>query len=185
MADSVRGKPGDADYNGRKGRMTVDYAERLDQYVTDGRLIRGTWRGRSDDGRETVCLLAAMSPEVRSDSSECPEAICPAWWARLTVSIDDAGTLEHWPEVVRRYASLAHRWHVLTVDGWRRLRHACCAAIVHEAISHAKRQDVRLACERVIALCYRGVAGDYPSAGEWQKGARRRRLRRLRRRLRR
>ena len=105
--------------------------------------------------RPYACSLPCR-PRCDPDSSECPEAICPAWWARLTVSIDDAGTL-------------AHRWHVLTVDGWRRLRHACCAAIVHEAISHAKRQDVRLACERVIALCYRGVAGDYPSAGEWQK----------------
>ena len=57
----------------------MTYADRLDQFLSEGRLIRNAWRNQTPDGRETACLLSAMFPEVRDSVTQCPAGTIPLW----------------------------------------------------------------------------------------------------------
>jgi len=95
----------------------------------------------------------------------------PSWLADLTPWIDDAGSAERWPEVVRRYADLASRWHVLDRETWKRLDFAVRAICVSEATQHTKQEQILKACADVVALCNRAAAGDMPTKQEWSVAA--------------
>ena len=140
--------------------------------LAENRLIRQAWTGTDSSGRETACLLAALSPEVgRAESAEaCPAEIMPAWFAHLTPWIDDAGSEAAWPAMVRRYASLTGRWDVLSAEGWRRLDYTVRRFALDEADQHYNRENypaVAAAIDTVRALCRRAESGDYPAAAEW------------------
>src|SRR5678810_579442 len=79
--------------------------DKLDRLINEGNLLRNTWT----QGQERACLLAALSPEVATteDPIDCPAAVMPAWLANLTPSLDDNGSAEAWPAMVRRL-SLIH-----------------------------------------------------------------------------
>lgn len=93
---------------------------RLEDYISTGRLLRHEWSAVRD-GKQYACLLAALSPEVLdyakdgpgaldvTDVTEvtdsCPVDLMPKWMADLTVWIDDGGTGEVWPDVIRRFAA--------------------------------------------------------------------------------
>jgi len=96
----------------------------LQTFIIEGRLIRNEFTSEDDLGRETACLLAAMSSEVaRSENPDkCPADLMPNWMAHLTPWMDDAGTLDRWREVINKYAELAARWHVLNAEQWQSLR---------------------------------------------------------------
>ena len=103
----------------------MEYADRirnLNTLIAEQRLIRNNWEYTDDDGRQYACLLAALSPEAAKgkSASECPASVMPGWLAYLTPVIDDEGSFEEWPNVVRRYANLAQRWHALTEEQWNR-----------------------------------------------------------------
>ena len=110
--------------------------DRLDMYIAENRLIRQKWT----DGHDRACLLAALSPEcgAAKSSDKCPAELMPPWLARITPWIDDAGSLEAWPGVVRRYAQLGRRWHVLTAEDWTRLDYRVRALCVREAMRHTE-----------------------------------------------
>jgi hypothetical protein len=133
---------------------------RLDQYISEGRVIRGDWTGTDAQGRETACLLAALSPEVaeQQDAVACPATTLPAWFACLTPWIDDAGTIEHWPGVVNRYAALARRWHVLTDEQWSALEVDVKILCIEHALKYvtADKWGVRAACAQVITALRTG-----------------------------
>lgn len=139
---------------------------RLDTMISDGRLIRCAWTGHDAEGRETACLLAALSPDVARDLSPgaCSSTIMPPWMAYLTPWINDAPSATAWPGIVRRYADLARRWHVLNEAGWHRTYHDICDIIVREAMRHADNNGV-------LGLCERRVTGDWPNAEEWAEVA--------------
>jgi hypothetical protein len=140
-------------------------AARLDQYIAEDRLIRGKWM----DGKTRACLLATLAPECGEAQSAavCPAEIMPAWLAHLTPWLDDAGSEAAWPAMVRRYAALAHRWHVLTPEAWRRLDYAARAICVREAVTHTTDAQAIAACETVLALCDRAAGGDLVTEAEW------------------
>lgn len=145
--------------------------ERLDKYIREDRLIRGEWAGEKN-GKATACLLAALSHKAGEDASpaSCPSTLMPAWFAYLTPWIDDSGTIEHWPDVVKRYASLAHRWHVLTKEDWQRLEYVVRAIFVREAMTHVPKtgfDDVKKACAQSIKLCERAANGEAVKEEEW------------------
>jgi hypothetical protein len=142
---------------------------RLDQFIAEGRLIRKDWTGTDAEGRETACLLAALSPEVAKERKEqaCPADIMPSWLAHLTPWINDAGSTAEWPAVVRRYAALARRWHVLDAAGWRRAEYRVRRAAVVEAKAYATTEEAAAVCQTVIALCDREIAGEPPAQAEW------------------
>jgi hypothetical protein len=147
--------------------------ERLDTIRSEGRLVRQTWTGTDGAGRDTACLLAALSPEAGAagQASACPADVMPAWLAHLTPWVDDAGTAEHWPEVVSRYAALAHRWSVLTPATWGRLDYRVRGLCVREAMRYTKSAAALAACETVAALCEWAADGDMASEELWAAAA--------------
>jgi hypothetical protein len=133
--------------------MTLDF-NRLDTMIANDLLIRGKWT----DGQERACLLAALAPECGAANSA---AACPAekmwpWLAYLTPWIDDAGSAEAWPGVVRRYAAAVRRLD-FSRDG-RPVLLACLRVILVEARGH----DRSGSCDAVIALIDEGAAVDDP-----------------------
>ncbi len=111
-------------------------------------------------GHDRACLLAALSPEAgeAQSAAACPARVMPLWLAELTPWIDDSPSDDAWPHVVRRYASLARRWHVLDSAAWERARIGALLAIVEEARTHAG-DDARViaAIDGVIAWLRRGA----------------------------
>src|SRR5262245_34527116 len=108
---------------------------RLDKYITEGRLIRNDWIGK-DKGRATACLLVALAPECGKARSAdaCPASVMPRWFAELTPWMDDRGTDEAWPSMVRRYAAVARRWHAIDADAWQRCEWLVKIACIEEAL---------------------------------------------------
>ena len=116
--------------------MTLTYEDRLarlDSMIAGGLLSRKGWGGMRD-GRETACLLGALSPEAGAShaAGACPADVMPEWLAGLTPWINDFGSVRAWPAMTGRYAALAHRWPVLTPEDWERSR-ALCVGIVRLA----------------------------------------------------
>lgn len=132
-----------------------EHIERLNRHIEQGTLIRGAWQGTDAQGRETACLLAAMAPECGAEETAnvCPAAIMPSWLAHLTPCLDDNGSLDAWPSMVKRFSGLAARWHTLDAAGWRRVQFTWLAASVREAAVHTKELSALMVCERVAALC--------------------------------
>jgi len=116
---------------------------RLDSMRAGGRLLRGTWT----EGNNRACLLAALSPEAGKAESweKCPASVMPPWLAAMTLWMDDRGSLEAWPSMVSRYSALAHRWHVLSPETWRRLmsRQAIQVRLEPELIKGADQDAAR------------------------------------------
>ena len=134
--------------------------ENLNRHIEGGTLVRNSW----GDGRDRACLLAAMSPECAESKSpmDCPASVMPKWLAELTPWMDDHGSEEAWPHMVRRYAALAARWHVLSDGQWSRLEFVAKKIAVESCLEHNEG-----ACAPVIALLDRSIAGDIPSDEEW------------------
>ena len=144
--------------------------ERLDQFIRENRLIRKAWTGTDAQGRETACLLAALAPEcAKGNVIECPSELMPQWLAELTPWIDDEPSEEAWPVIVKRYAELSHRWHVLTPDAWSRLDFTARAIAVRKAREFvpASRVGVMNAIDDVLALLGRATDGGDVNANEW------------------
>jgi hypothetical protein len=142
-----------------------DRIERLQTYVDEGRILRGSWTGTDARGRETACLLAALSPEVGEEerASACPAHVMPGWLARLTPMLDDETSEGYWPEFVRAYASAAARWHVLDAAAWRRVLGRVMLATLEIARPHGRAGAVA----RVADLWSRVLDGDEPTGSEW------------------
>jgi hypothetical protein len=157
--------------------LNLERLDRLDRMIAEGRVIRHKWTDKDAAGRELACLLVAISPEVgpRGDTRNCPSSVMPLWLAKITPILDDRGSVGAWPGMVRRYASLARRWHVLDEEGWLRAQYGACAAITREAMAHAKRPDVIDVCREVADLCDRRASGE-PELGHRLSDARTRAL---------
>ena len=136
--------------------MDAERIDRLDAMIAEGRLIREKWT----EGHDRACLLTALSPEAGAAQSAaaCPAELMPMWLAYLTPWLDDAPSAEAWPHIVRRYASLARRWHVLDGRAWDRARIVALLAIVEEIRMHTG-DDARVlsAADGVLAWLRRGA----------------------------
>jgi hypothetical protein len=145
----------------------------LNQYIIEGRLIRHGWTGNDEHGRHTACLLAALSPEVASSkqASACPANIMPDWLAWLTPKMDDRGSAAAWPKMVKRYAELASKWHVLDGAAWKRCMFRSLAAIVEEEALYAKDGTPQAVRQNVVALCDRAAFGEVVSVSAEQRTA--------------
>ncbi len=139
--------------------------ENLNRHIDAGTLVRNEW----GDGHERACLLAALSPESSQGQSPsvCPASVMPQWLAHLTPWMDDAGSKEAWPAMVRRYADLASRWRTLSDDQWSRLDFAARKIALESCLEHNKA-----ACEPVLRLLDQSIAGDHVPAKDWDAAAR-------------
>lgn len=134
----------------------LDYQDRvgnLNLHIANGTLIRHDW----GDGHERACLLAAMSPEVAESTNpdSCPAEVMPPWLAQLTVDFDDNGSDAAWPGMVRRYANLASRWHVLSPEGWDHAFHAVVAEVesLDPASSYQNTNSTHPGSDRLAIYC--------------------------------
>jgi hypothetical protein len=141
----------------------TEHYDRLDTFIQENRLIREQW-----EGNNRACLLVALVPDVhKGDYGACPAAVLPEWLARLTPWIDDYGTEERWPEVVRTFARLVRASQYLTAEQWRRLDYRARAIFVRKAGEYGAT-DV---CKRAALLCDRAASGDQPTEEEWAAAA--------------
>jgi hypothetical protein len=137
-----------------------DRVERLNTFINEDRIVRGYWTGVDGRGRETACLLAALSPEVvehDGNASACPASVMPAWFAFITPWIDDNASEAAWPSAIRRYAVCAARWSVLDDAAWRRVEIAARRAAVVEAMSYTTDEQVLDAGREVLAWLAEGM----------------------------
>jgi hypothetical protein len=135
----------------------------LDVMIEEGRVIRKAWTGTDSLGRHTACLLAALVPVCgkKETSIVCPADVMPAWLAHLTPRMDDFGSIEAWPGMIRRYSDLANRWSVLTPATWSRLDYkARKIAVLHNRSDNSAVLDV-------VKLLDRAIDGDLPTYLEW------------------
>ena len=143
------------------------------QHIEEGTLIRHKWTGYDTQGRKTACLLAALVTQTGYDQSTdaCPTEVMPSWLAQITPWMDDDGTAEAWPAMVRRYADLASRWHVLTPETWQKLEYTLrilCLDEVSRNYDTKKWPIVTDAITVIRTLCVRGVNGAIPLADEYK-----------------
>jgi hypothetical protein len=148
--------------------------DRLDKFVAEGRLIRGSWVGKDDGGMETACLMAALYPPCGKEKSEaaCPASLMPSWLVSLSMWIDDNGTVEAWAAHVLRYAAVIRKVVALPASSLDALSRRIRIIIVREAVSHVTVDEwgVRAACEQTIAAL---DSGDPAAAGAaWGAAAR-------------
>lgn len=124
--------------------MTNDLtsAARLQDFIDRDALVRHDW----GDGYERACLLAAMVPECATAESPkaCPATVMPKWLAYMTPKFDDLGSDEVWPGMVRRYAAVAARWHILDAKAWKRVHLRTLHGIVSEARQRATPTQVEV-----------------------------------------
>lgn len=138
----------------------------LDSYIAGGRHVRAV-RHTAASG----CLLTTLSPEVDEAErvSACPAEVMPAWLAYFTAWFEYAGLKAARPEMVRRYAGLAHRWHILDAGAWHRLDLMTRKIALNEARRHVPAMcPAVMAIDRTRALLDRKIAGDSSAANEWE-----------------
>lgn len=145
--------------------MHAERIERLRQYVAEGRIIRKAWWGKDEQGRETACLLAALSPEVAAEQQAraCPADVMPTWLATFTLSLNDYTSCAYWPAFVRGYADAAGRWRVLDAEAWGRVK----ARVMVAVLEIAERYDEHGIVCAALGLWRRTLAGDPPTSREW------------------
>lgn len=141
--------------------------EKLNQYIEEGRLIRKKWVSSDAQGRETACILAALSPEVadKGYADACPADIMPLWLAHLTPWMDDDGSEEAWLPMVKRYAAVAGRWHVLSDETWRKLDYTARRIAVEDCLPRVGTSIP--AVEGVLALLRLAEQGAHVLESEW------------------
>lgn len=137
--------------------------DNLIQYLAEGRVIRGQWRGKDEQGRDTACLLASIGPNINRPK-DCPAEIMPVWLAYLSVPLNDRGSIEAWPAMIQRYGTAARRWHVLDIAAWRRCRAKTMISMLEIALPH----DTGCVVAPVIALLQRVAINYEPAPAEWE-----------------
>ena len=150
--------------------------DRLDKAIEEHALARGAWTTVAQ-GREIACLAATLDPEVgrQRRAAACDAKIMPAWFAELTVRIDDKGTDDrtnpdgiYWT-TMRRYARTIRRAAILTPADWKRCLHRCNAVSVREARSHVPAGEAKTlaAIDGVLVLLDRACSGGTVTDDEW------------------
>ena len=143
--------------------------DNLKNMLSANRIIRGTWHAADPFGRECMCLLAALAPEA-AEKKSClvvPETVMPQWLAQLTVWMNDLGTTEAWPLMIKRYVELAEQWHTLKPIAWKRAEVRVRRAVIVNVQQFAEREVTRKLCEHGVTLFDRVLAREYPLHREW------------------
>lgn len=137
--------------------------------LEQGRLLRNAWRDTDERGREMACLLAWVSRDVEDSSAQCPADVLPRHVAFMLPWMDDASSDERHYGFMLRIAGLLDR--PMTEAAWARLDLLWRRIAVVEAAMHCAAPEESAACETVIALLDRALAGDAPSDEEWVAAA--------------
>ena len=92
-------------------------APNIQAAIDEGRIITGNWRKSDAAGRELVCLLAAISPDIDSEFN-CPAELMPSWMASATVILFDGAGAENIQILAPRYARAIAVWGELAEAEW-------------------------------------------------------------------
>jgi hypothetical protein len=139
---------------GPHGVLNATAADNIISYLRDGRLVQNTWT-REDQGPHVACLLGAAGNY--QSTQDCPATLMPRWLAECTVTLYDGLPQEDANgDLVRRYADMMRRWHVLTPDRWDNVHRAFLVRCIDQAVesvpAFAKTQSywpaVSAACEQ-------------------------------------
>jgi hypothetical protein len=134
--------------------LNATAADNIISYLRDGRLVQNTWT-REDQGPHVACLLGAAGNY--QSTQDCPATLMPRWLAECTVTLYDGLPQEDANgDLVRRYADMMRRWHVLTPDRWDNVHRAFLVRCIDQAVesvpAFAKTQSywpaVSAACEQ-------------------------------------
>lgn len=139
--------------------------KRLLDMVAEGRLLRGAWQRFDSNGDEHACLLVALAPEADTGvTKDCPTEVMPHWLAEITPWIDDKGSKEAWPGVVRQYTNLMIASQGFGPREWRRLEAAWFLVVLKKI-----RPYYPTAVDRVSRLWQQVAAGNEPESAEWSE----------------
>jgi hypothetical protein len=139
---------------GPHGVLNATAADNIISYLRDGRLVQNAWT-REDQGHHVACLLGAAGNY--QSTQDCPATLMPRWLAECTVTLYDGLPQEDANgDLVRRYADMMRRWHVLTPDRWDNVHRAFLVRCIDQAVesvpAFAKTQSywpaVSAACEQ-------------------------------------
>ena len=139
--------------------------DRLDSAIASDLVIRRFWT-REEGGRHLACLLATLVPECGEQRtiSACPATVMPRWLAELTPWLDDSGSVEAYPTMIREFARLLRASQSITADAWSRLDYQFRAIAVREARSHEctlfPSPFAITVLDRLIDLLDRAAAGE-------------------------
>ena len=151
---------------------TESYApayQRVLDHLDAGTLARRSWRGKTDDGREMLCLWLALvgGDTTDSDYSRCASVGLPEWCAQILPWMDDAGTVTAWPGMIREAVRVLERAsRTFDAEAWRRLEYRVRALAVQEAMRHTSDARVLAVCAATVALCDRAARGEFPTPNE-------------------
>ena len=139
--------------------------ETIDVLREQGRLIRRAWADTDTQGKQLFCIYTALAGDPEARPNTCPASLAPRWVAYLLPWLDDAGSEDAWPSVVRRVVRLAPHLPRLSAG----VEYTCRRIAVEEAMWHVADENAEAlaACRAVIVLCRRAEAGDPPSSAEW------------------
>jgi hypothetical protein len=146
---------------------TPERFQRLKLFIDEGRIIRKNW----GNGQDQACLLLALAPEVgeHGQIELCPVTALPYWLATLTPALDDTGSDDAWPAMIRRYSNVVSLgMKTLDKHGWRRVMAKYLIAVLAEAIPHDKTGN----CAKVSALWERTLIADDLQMTDWEKAIR-------------
>ena len=131
-----------------------------------GRLIRGSWHCRGDDGRELACVLGSIHPSV-AGASDCSGALMPLWMAHVTMALFDRLPDSETYPIGERYGTLIARWDSLSADQWASIMRALLVRCIDDAVEAVRpvsagkpHWDV---VERACAECRRVIAERAPN----------------------
>lgn len=135
---------------------------RLKRLLGEQRITRGVFLDSDAEGREVMCLLSAVSPEVAHTEvpEDCPADVMPTWLAHLTVAMTDKGSEDEWKGLVERYVKLAEHWHVLHSNkAWDRVAFRVRQELLRIIRGYTTNIYELFFIMKALELCTRGVEG--------------------------
>lgn len=97
------------------------------QRLVDQKLItRKTFR----NGRERVCLLVAMFPEVTDSLQQCPVGYLPTWFINAVPFMDDHGTVAAWDDMCKEFARCMRLAADFTPEDWQTVLHRFVITVI-------------------------------------------------------
>lgn len=139
----------------------------LDLLIAENRLIRNNW-SKVENGRQLLCLWTGLANDPNSRPEMHPVGLCQPWLAYLIPWMNDKGTLDAWPAMVRRVAKLSHKFANLSdVVEWQ-VRAAC----VEKAMQYTTSLDALATCDTILIVLRKRIeVGTYQGFDEELKAA--------------
>ena len=141
---------------------------RLDAAIAAGDVIRHEWTS-TEGGRKRACLLASLVPACGAKKSvaACPASVLPPWLAECVPWIDDNGTADAWPEMIRTFVELLRDSASAPAELWPRLNLHWRRIALAEAMAHTANLAVLGVSAEIAAMLDAELGGDAIDPEAW------------------